>query len=131
MFDFFPIPGRTSSHERKLAAWALFVGERSRGDGLRDRVARSHRGMLPDFDPASAVPDPACLPLFTRILDAVSGRDRYVAMPQDAAAMLSGSLDQPVGNANVVAYIGGAESSAAGDRLPAGTASSPLKSRAA
>ena len=66
MFDFFRIPGTTSVHEMKLAAWALFVGERSRGRVSADRVARSHRGMLPDVDPASAVPDPNHRPLIRR-----------------------------------------------------------------
>src|SRR5262245_30749071 len=71
MFDYFHVSGRTSIHERKLAAWALFVGEKSRMVSSPDRSARPHRGMLPDIDPANAAPDPGSRSIFRRLIDFV------------------------------------------------------------
>ncbi len=111
MFDYFRVPGTTSIHERKLAAWALFVGERSRSFSSADRAVRSHRGMLPDIDPASAVPDPNYRPLLRRLIDFVRsavGLDE--ALEIAPAASLSGASEVPVGKISVVTYIGDAES---------------------
>lgn len=132
MFDYFRIPGATSVHEMKLAAWALFVGERSRGRASADRVARSHRGMLPDVDPASAVPDPNHRPLIRRLIDLV----RSAAGPVEAleiapAAFLSGSGEQAVGKSASVTYIGGVDSRRAAERSPTREASDLDHPRAA
>jgi hypothetical protein len=117
MFDYFRVPGTTSVHERKLAAWALFVGERSRAVSSADRSARSHRGMLPDIDPAAMVPDPNYRPLLHRLIDFV----RSAAGPVEAleiapAASLSGTGQAPVGKIAAVTYIGEAESRRAKER---------------
>ena len=119
MFDHhFHVPGITSVHERKLAAWALFVGERSRTSSFADRAARPHRGMLPDIDPAQAVPVPNHRPLLRWLTDLV----RAAAGPVEAleiapAASLSGAGEAPVGKTASVTYIGGAESRRAVERL--------------
>src|SRR5262245_51696666 len=91
MFDYFHFPGRTSIHERKLAAWALFVGERGRMVSSRDRSSRPHCGMLPDVDPATAAPDPGRRSIFRCLVDFV----RTIGGPVEAleiapAASLSG-----------------------------------------
>jgi hypothetical protein len=132
MFDYFRVPGTTSVHERKLAAWALFVGERSRSFSSADRAVRSHRGMLPDIDPASAVPDPNYRPLLRRLIDFV----RSVAGPVEAqetapAASLSGAGEVPVGKIAPVTYIDGAESRRAPERSSAKESSDLDHSRAA
>jgi hypothetical protein len=132
MFDYFHVPGRTSLHERKLAAWALFVGERSRMVSSPDRSARSHRGMLPDFDPAIAVPDPVRRSIFRRLADFVRALGGPVEVLEIApAASLSGPVDQPVGKAASVAYIGEGESRPIAERAEAATAPDFDHSRAA
>jgi hypothetical protein len=119
MFDHhFHVPGITSVHERKLAAWALFVGERSRTSSFADRAARPHRGMLPDIDPAQAVPVPNHRPLLRWLTDLV----RAAAGPVEAlefapAAAVAGAGVAPVGKTASVTYIGGAESRRAVERL--------------
>jgi hypothetical protein len=132
MFDYFHVPGITSVHERKLAAWALFVGERSRSVSFADRAVRSHRGMLPDVDPASAVPDPNFRPLLRRLIDLV----RSVAGPVEAleiapAKSLSGNGEVPVGKIAPMTYIGSAESRRAPKRSSAEESSDLDHSRAA
>jgi hypothetical protein len=110
MFDYFHVPGRTSVHERKLAAWALFVGEKSRMVSSPDRSVRPHRGMLPDIDPATAVPDPNRRSIFRRLKDffgAIGGP--VEALEIAPAASLSGAPDAPVGKTASVAYIGEGE----------------------
>lgn len=111
MFDYFRVSGTTSVHERKLAAWALFVGERNRDSSFADRAVRSHRGTLPDVDPAALMPDPNHRPLFRRLIDFLQS----VAGPVEAleiapAASLSGVGEVPVGKIASVTYIGEAES---------------------
>jgi len=106
MFDYFHVPGRTSIHERKLAAWALFVGERGRIVSSRDRSSRPHRGMLPDVDPATAAPDPGRRSIFRRLVDFVGTIGGPVeALEIAPAASLSGRPGDPVGNAASLAYI--------------------------
>jgi hypothetical protein len=132
MFDYFRVPGRTSVHERKLAAWALFVGERSRIVSSPDRSGRPHCGMLPDFDPDMAVPDPNRRSIFRRLTDVVRAFGGPVeALEIAPAASLSGSPDQPVGKAASVAYIGESESRTIAERAQAATAPNFDHSRAA
>lgn len=57
MFDPYKIPGSRSLHDRKLATWALLIGE-TRSSAVHAEVRRRpHRGMLPDVDFSQAVPD--------------------------------------------------------------------------
>lgn len=57
MFDPCKIPGSRSLHDRKLATWALLVGE-TRSSAVHAEIRRRpHRGMLPDVDFSRAVPD--------------------------------------------------------------------------
>ena len=119
MFDYFRIPGTTSIHEMKLAAWALFIGERSRGGSTADRTARSHRGMLPDVDPTALAPDPNYRPLLRRLTDFV----RSAAGPVEAleiapTASLSGAPASPVGKSASVKYIATVEPRRAVERSP-------------
>ncbi|WP_454012911.1 hypothetical protein [Aquamicrobium terrae] len=51
------IPGSRNLHERKLATWALLVGETHSSDAHAQMRRRPHRGMLPDVDFSRAVPD--------------------------------------------------------------------------
>src|SRR5262245_49719744 len=132
MFDYFHVPGTTSIHERKLAAWALFVGERSRMVSSPDRSVRPHRGMLPDIDPATAVPDPGNRSIFRRLIDFVQAIGGPVEELEIApAASLSGSPVQPVGKAASVAYIGEGTFRPIDARAPAVEASEFGHSRAA
>lgn len=119
MFDYFRVPGPTSVDERKLAAWALFVGIHGRPGSSADRAARPHRGMLPDIDPASLVPDPNHRPLFRRLLDFVRSAAGPVEPLETApAAHLSGVGEAPVGKTASVTYIGVAESRRVVERSP-------------
>jgi hypothetical protein len=132
MFDYFHVPGRTSVHERKLAAWALFVGERSRMVSSPDRSVRPHRGMLPDIDPATAVPDPNCRSIFRRLKDffgAIGGP--VEALEIGPARSLSGTPDAPVGKTASLAYSGEGESRPSAERSSAVEASDLDHSRAA
>jgi hypothetical protein len=132
MFDYFRVPGTTSVHERKLAAWALFVGERSRGVSSADRAVRPHRGMLPDIDPAAAVPDPNYRPLFRRLIDFVrsaGGQDEELEITP--AESLPEAGEAPVGKISVMTYIGGAESRRPAERLSTKESSDVDHTRAA
>jgi hypothetical protein len=53
-----PIGGATSLNDQKLAAWEIAVGGRSPTTHPPGRVARAHRGNLPDVDLSLAVPFP-------------------------------------------------------------------------
>ena len=57
MFDPCKIPGSRSLHERKLATWALLVGETHSSAVHAETRRRPHRGMLPDVHFSRAVPD--------------------------------------------------------------------------
>ena len=57
MFDPCRIPGSRSLHERKLATWALLIGETRSSVAHAEMRRRPHRGMLPDVDFSRAVPD--------------------------------------------------------------------------
>jgi len=57
MFDPCRISGSRSLHERKLATWALLIGETYSSAVHAEERRRPHRGMLPDVDFSRAVPD--------------------------------------------------------------------------
>ena len=132
MLDHLHSPGRTSIHERKLAAWALFVGERRRVVSSPDRSARPHRGMLPDIDPAIAAPDPNGRSMLRRLFDFV----RDMAGPVEALEIApawsqSGAREAPVGKTAALSYIGKEKPVHAGDRASATQAPDFDHSRAA
>jgi len=67
MFDPCKIPGSRSLHERKLATWALLIGETHSSAVHAEVRRRPHRGMLPDVDFSQAVPDPSRPSLVRRL----------------------------------------------------------------
>jgi hypothetical protein len=105
MFDPCKIPGSRSLHERKLATWALLIGE-TRSSAVHAEVRRRpHRGMLPDVDFSQAVPDlsrPSLVRRLIRLIRPDGGKGRVVA-------------DKPVGETAPVAYIGRDKIGAPGD----------------
>jgi hypothetical protein len=118
-------PGKTSIHERKLAAWALFIGERRRVVTSPDRSTRPHRGMLPDIDPAGAAPEPNGRSILRRLIDFV----RNIPGPVEALEIipvwsLSGAREAPVGKTAALSYIGKEKPDRAGDRASATQANS-------
>ena len=68
MFDPYRIPGSRSLHERKMATWALLIGETYSSAVHAETRRRPHRGMLPDVDFSRAVPDPRRPSLVRRII---------------------------------------------------------------
>ena len=68
MFDPYKVPGSRSLHERKLATWALLIGETHSSSVHAETRRRSHRGMLPDVDFSRAVPDYSRPSLVRRIM---------------------------------------------------------------
>jgi hypothetical protein len=71
MFDPCRIPGSRSLHGRKLATWAVLVGETRSSVVHAEQRGRPHRGMLPDVDFSRAVSDysrPSLLRRVARLL---------------------------------------------------------------
>lgn len=68
MFDPFRIPGSRSLHDRKMATWALLIGETYSSAVHAETRRRPHRGMLPDVDFSRAVPDPGRPSLVRRFI---------------------------------------------------------------
>ena len=68
MFDPYKIPGSRSLHERKMATWALLIGETYSSAVHAETRRRPHRGMLPDVDFSRAVPDHSRPSLVRRII---------------------------------------------------------------
>ena len=102
MFDPCKIPGSRSLHERKLATWALLIGE-TRSSAVHAEVRRRpHRGMLPDVDFSRAVPDYGRPSLVRRLV-------RLIRRGGDGKAKAG------VGEAPSSAYIGDGKAGAADD----------------
>lgn len=101
MFDPCRIPGSRSLHERKLATWALLVGETRSSAVHAEMRRRPHRGMLPDVDFSRAVPDYSRPSLVRRLfgLFRPSGRNR------SADVACQESPDGPVGDWHAPSYI--------------------------
>ncbi|TIN12855.1 MAG: hypothetical protein E5Y51_27925, partial [Mesorhizobium sp.] len=100
MFDPFKIPGSRSLHERKVATWALLIGETYSSAVHAETRRRPHRGMLPDVDFSRAVPDPGRPSLVRRIIRMVRpGKTRAVD------SLSSGSSGKPVGEKRAAPYI--------------------------
>jgi hypothetical protein len=109
MFDPCKIPGSRSLHDRKLATWALLIGETRSSAVHAEARRRPHRGMLPDVDFSRAVPDlsrPSLVRRLVRLVRPRGERDRAVA-------------GTPVGEKPSPAYIGHDRTEAADDSAAA------------
>ncbi|BCM21277.1 hypothetical protein [Mesorhizobium sp. J8] len=112
MFDPYKIPGSRSLHERKVATWALLIGETYSSAVHAEERRRPHRGMLPDVDFSRAVPDHSRPTLVRRIIRLIRPGDRNRAGSLSASSGPSGSSNEPVGEMPAKPYIA---SSRAGD----------------
>jgi hypothetical protein len=79
MFDPYKIPGSRSLHERKMATWALLIGETYSSAVHAEERRRPHRGMLPDVDFSRAVPDRSRPTLVRRLIRLIRPGDRKPA----------------------------------------------------
>lgn len=95
MFDPYKVPGSRSLHERKLATWALLIGETHSSAVHAETRRRPHRGMLPDVDFSRAVPDYSRPSLVRRIM-------RLAGLGGGKAEQ--GSLDKTIGDTQSPAY---------------------------
>ncbi|AZO74193.1 MAG: hypothetical protein E5V92_05920 [Mesorhizobium sp.] len=101
MFDPYKIPGSRSLHERKMATWALLIGETYSSAAHAETRRRPHRGMLPDVDFSRAVPDPGRPSLVRRIARLFRPGEKARAGSNAA----SGSSGEPVGEKPAAPYI--------------------------
>ncbi|MDX8530226.1 hypothetical protein RFM41_00565 [Mesorhizobium sp. VK25A] len=107
MFDPYKIPGSRSLHERKVATWALLIGETYSSAVHAEKRRRPHRGMLPDVDFSRAVPDHSRPTLVRRIIRLIRPGDRNRAGSglSSASSGPSGSPNEPVGEKPKTPYI--------------------------
>ena len=125
MFDPYKIPGSRSLHERKMATWALLIGETYSSAVHAETRRRPHRGMLPDVDFSRAVPDYSRPSLVRRIIRLI----RPGAKIRVVHTAASGSSNEPVGEMRSIPYIARNEASDSGDSEPFGV--EVVRSRAA
>ena len=107
MFDPYKIPGSRSLHERKLATWALLIGETHSSAVHAEARRRPHRGMLPDVDFSRAVPDYSRPSLVRRIMHMVGFGGTKA---EDRSAR-----DKTIGDGQSLAYSGREETPAPDD----------------
>nr|WP_245432883.1 hypothetical protein [Mesorhizobium loti] len=107
MFDPFKIPGSRSLHDRKLATWALLVGETRSSAVHAEMRGRPHRGMLPDVDFSCAVSVPRRPSLVRRFIRLL--RPRLVKTEASAATCQEGERGG-VDAQHSGAHIGGTRS---------------------
>ncbi|MER8692982.1 hypothetical protein NKI77_31925 [Mesorhizobium opportunistum] len=93
MFDPYRIPGSRSLHERKMATWALLIGETYSSAVHAEVRRRPHRGMLPDVDFSRAVPDPGRPSLVRRIIRLIRPGGEKPASPYIARSRAGGPDD--------------------------------------
>ncbi len=101
MFDPYKIPGSRSLHERKMATWALLIGETYSSAVHAETRRRPHRGMLPDVDFSRAVPDPGRPSLVRRVVRLFRPGEKARA----GSNVSSGSPNEPVGEKPATPYI--------------------------
>ncbi len=101
MFDPYKIPGSRNLHERRMATWALLIGETYSSAVHAETRRRPHRGMLPDVDFSHAVPDPSRPSLVRRIIRVI----RPGAKDRAGGTVPSGSSSEPVGEKPATPYI--------------------------
>lgn len=107
MFDPCKIPGSRNLHERKMATWALLIGETYSSAVHAETRRRPHRGMLPDVDFSRAVPDPSRPSLVRRIVRIIrtGGKSGAGAPLPSGNSGPSGSSSEPVGEKPATPYI--------------------------
>ena len=128
MFDPYKIPGSRSLHERKVATWALLVGETYSSAVHAEERRRPHRGMLPDVDFSRAVPDHSRPTLVRRIIRMIRPGDRKRADSglSSATSGSTGSSNDPVGEMPGKPYITRSRAGETGDSVsPARNAARP------
>ncbi|RRH95605.1 hypothetical protein EH240_24285 [Mesorhizobium tamadayense] len=107
MFDPFRIPGSRSLHERKMATWALLIGETYSSAVHAEERRRPHRGMLPDVDFSCAVPDHSRPSLVRRVARLLrpAGKTRTGDSFSSGSSVPSASSGEPVGEKPATPYI--------------------------
>jgi len=128
MFDPYKIPGSRSLHERKVATWALLIGETYSSAVHAEERRRPHRGMLPDVDFSRAVPDHSRPTLVRRIMRLIRPGDRNRANSglSSATSGSTGSSNDPVGEMPAKPYIARSRAGETGDSVsPARNAARP------
>ena len=120
MFDPYKIPGSRNLHERKMATWALLIGETYSSAVHAQTRRRPHRGMLPDVDFSCAVPDPSRPSLVRRIIRLVrpGTKGRAGASFSSGKSGASGSSTEPVGEKPSTPYIARSRTDGPGDSGP-------------
>ncbi|WP_315924433.1 hypothetical protein [Mesorhizobium sp. SP-1A] len=102
MFDPCNIPGCRGLHERRVATWALLIGETFCPGAPAETRRRPHRGMLPDVDFSGVVPHGSRPSLVRRLFDLFrphGGRKRPEGERQETS-------DLSVGEKRPTTYIG-------------------------
>lgn len=128
MFDPYKIPGSRSLHERKMATWALLIGETYSSAVHAETRRRPHRGMLPDVDFSRAVPDPGRPSLVRRIARLFRPGEKARAGDSfsSGSSEPSGSSGEPVGEKPATPYIARSRAGDASDSVsPARRAARP------
>ncbi|WP_083355019.1 hypothetical protein [Mesorhizobium sp. ORS 3428] len=128
MFDPYRIPGSRNLHERKMATWALLIGETYSSAVHAEARRRPHRGMLPDVDFSRAVPDHSRPSLVRRIARLFrpgekAGAGESFSSESSGPSVSSG---EPVGEKPATPYIARSRAGDAGDSVsPARGAARP------
>jgi hypothetical protein len=128
MFDPYKIPGSRSLHERKVATWALLIGETYSSAVHAEERRRPHRGMLPDVDFSRAVPDHSRPTLVRRIIRLIRPGDsnRAGSGLSSGNPEPSASPSEPVGEKPATSYIARSRAGDADDSVsPARNAARP------
>ncbi|UVC17705.1 hypothetical protein IHQ72_11770 [Mesorhizobium onobrychidis] len=115
MFDPCKIPGSRNLHERRMATWALLIGETYSSAAHAETRRRPHRGMLPDVDFSRAVPDRSRPSLVRRIIRLIRPGAETVAKLRVVDTALSGSSNEPVGEKPATSYIARSRTGGPGD----------------
>lgn len=115
MFDPCKIPGSRSLHERRMATWALLIGETYSSAAHAETRRRPHRGMLPDVDFSCAVPDRSRPSLVRRIIRLIRPGAKTGAKVRVVDTALSGSANEPVGEKPATSYIERSRTGGPGD----------------
>jgi hypothetical protein len=126
MFDPYKIPGSRSLHERKMATWALLIGETYSSAVHAETRRRPHRGMLPDVDFSRAVPDHSRPSLVRRIIRLIRPGEKGRVVQTSP----SGSSTEPVGEKPATPYIGRSRADDNGDSVSSARAAARPKSLA-
>jgi hypothetical protein len=105
MFDPCKIPGSRNLHERRMATWALLVGETYSSAVHAETRRRPHRGMLPDVDFSRAVPDRSRPSLVRRIIRLIRPGAKTGAKLRVVDTAPSGSSNEPVGEKPATSYM--------------------------